>query len=103
MLVQRYLDIVLDAGTAQLIAQNRAVMRRPDARTHLASLRAPVLLMCGDDDRLAPPQHTREIAALVPQAEVVWVPQCGHMLTMEKPEFVNAALNAWLAKTFPSA
>lgn len=103
VLVQRYLDIVLDAGTAQLIAQNRAVMRRPDARLHLASLRAPVLLMCGDDDKLAPPEHTREMAALLPQAEVVWVPQCGHMLTMEKPDFVNAALNAWLAKTFPSA
>ncbi|MGJ7530445.1 alpha/beta fold hydrolase [Variovorax sp. GB1P17] len=103
VLVQRYLDIVLGAGAAQLISQNRAVMRRPDARLHLPSLRAPVLLMCGDDDRLAPPECTREMAALLPQAEVVWVPQCGHMLTMEKPEFVNAALNGWLAKQFPSS
>jgi len=31
------------------------------------------------------------------------VPQCGHMLTMEKPAFVNTALNAWLGKHFPSA
>jgi len=103
LLVQRYLDIVLGAGAAQLISQNRAVMRRPDARLHLPSLRAPVLLMCGDDDRLAPPECTREMAALLPQAEVVWVPQCGHMLTMEKPDLVNAALNGWLAKQFPSS
>ncbi|MFH0130592.1 alpha/beta fold hydrolase [Variovorax sp. VaC1] len=103
VLVQRYLDIVLGAGAAQLISQNRAVMRRPDARLHLPSLRAPVLLMCGDDDRLAPPECTREMAALLPQAEVVWVPQCGHMLTMEKPDLVNAALNGWLAKQFPSS
>lgn len=102
-LVQRYLDIVLGAGAAQLIRQNHAVMRRPDARTHLALLRAPVLLMCGDDDRLAPPECTREMAALLPRAEVVWVPQCGHMLTMEKPAFVNTALNTWLAKHFPAA
>ena len=47
-LVQRYLEIVLDAGAQQLIRQNRAVMRRPDARAHLPSLRAPVLLVCGD-------------------------------------------------------
>ncbi|SCX74657.1 alpha/beta fold hydrolase [Variovorax sp. EL159] len=103
VLVQRYLDIVLGAGAAQLISQNRAVTRRPDARLHLPSLRAPVLLMCGDDDRLAPPECTREMAALLPQAEVVWVPQCGHMLTMEKPDLVNAALNGWLAKQFPSS
>lgn len=103
VLVERYLDIVLGAGAQQLIRQNRAVMRRPDARLHLGSLRAPVLLMCGDEDRLAPPECTREIAALLPQAEVVWVPECGHMLTMEKPELVNAALNGWLARRFPAA
>lgn len=103
VLVQRYLDIVLGAGATQLIRQNRAVMRRPDARTHLPSLGAPVLLMCGDKDRLAPPECTREMASLLPQAEVVWVPECGHMLTMEKPEVVNAALNAWLSKQFPAA
>jgi len=28
------------------------------------------------------------------------VPQCGHMLTMEKPALVNDALNGWLAKLF---
>ncbi|RYY85751.1 MAG: alpha/beta fold hydrolase [Comamonadaceae bacterium] len=96
-LVQRYLDIVLSAGAVQLIRQNRAVMQRPDARLHLPLLRCPVLVMCGDSDRLTPPASSREIAALVPHAEVVWVPQCGHMLTMEKPDFVNAALNGWLA------
>ncbi len=100
LLVRRYLDIVLGAGAQQLISQNRAVMRRPDARLHLGSVRAPVLLMCGDDDKLAPPECTNEMAALLPQAEVVWVPACGHMLTMEKPELVNAALNDWLAKHF---
>jgi pimeloyl-ACP methyl ester carboxylesterase len=103
VMVQRYLDIVLGAGAEQLIRQNRAVMRRPDARLHLASLRAPVLLVCGEEDRLAPPECTSEMAALLPQAQVVWVPECGHMLTMEKPELVNAALNGWLAKHFPAA
>ncbi|WP_431769287.1 alpha/beta fold hydrolase [Variovorax paradoxus] len=97
-LVERYVQIVLDAGTQQLISQNRAVMRRPDARTHLPSLRVPVLLVCGDTDRLTPPDCTREIAALVLHAEVVWLPQCGHMLTMEKPALVNAALLSWLAQ-----
>ncbi|MET3381987.1 alpha/beta fold hydrolase [Variovorax paradoxus] len=103
VMVQRYLDIVLGAGAEQLIRQNRAVMRRPDARLHLASLRAPVLLVCGDEDRLAPPECTSEMAALLPQAQVVWVPECGHMLTMEKPEHVNTALNGWLARHFPTA
>jgi len=95
-LVQAYLDFVLDAGADQLIRQNRAIMARPDARTHLPQLRCPALVMCGDADQLTPPECSHEIAALVPGAELVMVPRCGHMLTMEKPDLVNATLRAWL-------
>ena len=91
-----YLEFVLGAGSEQLIRQNRAVIGRPDARPHLANLSCPVLVMCGDADLLTPPERSREIASLVPQAELVMVPRCGHMLTMERPDAVNATLAAWL-------
>ncbi len=91
-----YLDFVLRAGADQLIRQNRAIIARPDARRHLPQLKCPVLVMCGDADQLTPPECSEEIAALVPQAQLVIVPRCGHMLTMEKPAQVNGALTAWL-------
>lgn len=96
-LAARYVAFVLRAGARQLIAQNRAIMARPDARWHLPALRCPVLVMCGEDDQLTPPSLSREIAGLVPGAELVMVPRCGHMLTMEQPGFVNAQLARWLA------
>jgi len=95
-LVRAYLDLVLDAGAQQLIAQNRAIIGRPDARTHLSLVRCPTLVMCGDSDQLTPPECSREIAALIPGARLEMVAGCGHMLTMEKPETVNAALLRWL-------
>lgn len=95
-LVKAYLDFVYRAGAAQLVAQNRAVIARPDAREHLARVRCPTLVMCGDTDRLAPPEHSREIASLIPGAQLVIVPRCGHMLTMEQAGFVNATLAQWL-------
>jgi pimeloyl-ACP methyl ester carboxylesterase len=97
-LTQTYLDFVMAAGAKQLIRQNRAIRGRPDARVHLPTLRCPVLVVCGDSDQLTPPECSREIAALVPQAELVMVPQCGHMLTMEQPGLVNAALIDWLER-----
>ena len=97
-MVQRYLDMVLEAGAAQLISQNRAVMQRPDATRHLATVRCPVLVIYGDSDRLTPPECSLEIVGLLPRADLVRVPTCGHMLTMEKPAFVNAALLRWLQK-----
>jgi pimeloyl-ACP methyl ester carboxylesterase len=103
MLVQAYLEFVLRAGATQLIRQNRAVIERPDARTHLPALACPVLVMCGDSDQLTPPEYSREIATLVPGAQIMMVPRCGHMLTMERPDVVNAALAAWLERLAPRA
>lgn len=97
-----YLEFVLAAGDEQLIRQNRAVIARPDQRPHLPRLRCPVLVMVGDADRLTPPERAEEIAALVPQAELVVVPRCGHMLTMERPEVVNEALAGWLKTVVPA-
>ena len=91
-----YLDFVLRAGPEQLVRQNRAVIARPDARAHLGALRCPVLVMHGDCDQLVPPDNAREIAALVPHAQLVVIERCGHMLTMEQPARVNAALANWL-------
>jgi pimeloyl-ACP methyl ester carboxylesterase len=95
-LVAAYLEFVLRAGAGQLIRQNRAVIVRPDARTHLPRARCPVLVMHGEDDALVPFEHAQETAGLVPGARLVPVPRCGHMLTMEQPAFVNETLGRWL-------
>lgn len=95
-LLQTYLDFVLAAGSQQLIRQNRAVMARPDARLHLPQLTCPTLVLCGDSDQLTPPDCSREIATLIPHAELKIIADCGHMLTMERPLEVSAALLAWL-------
>ncbi len=98
-LTQTYLDFVLAAGAAQLVRQNRAVMARPDARLHLPQINCPTLVLCGDGDQLTPPECSREIASLVPAAEIQFVADCGHMLTMERPTEVNAVLLPWLDRT----
>ena len=94
-LVDRYLAMIRRAGAAQLIRQNRAVMVRTDSRPQLPHIRCPVLLACGEADQLTPPAHEREMAALMPQAQLEFVPGAGHMLTMEQPERVTALLLRW--------
>lgn len=98
-LSQSYLDFVLAAGTDQLVRQNRAVMDRPDARLFLPAIRCPTLVLCGDGDQITPPECSREIASLIAGAELQFITDCGHMLTMERPAEVNAALLPWLDRT----
>ena len=98
---QAYLAMIGRAGAEQLVAQNRAVIGRPDALAHIGGLRCPVLVLCGEGDALTPPDRSREIAAAIPGAELVLLPQCGHMLTMEQAAAVNAHLLRWLARVVP--
>ncbi|MFN7153656.1 MAG: alpha/beta fold hydrolase [Acidovorax sp.] len=98
-LVQAYLDLVLDAGAAHLVRQNRAVIHRPDARLHLPHITCPVLVVCGAADQLTPPECSAEIAALVPHADHTVLADSGHMLTMEQPDAVNHLLVQWLARS----
>jgi pimeloyl-ACP methyl ester carboxylesterase len=62
----------------------------------LAALRAlaavPVTMLVGQRDRLTPPKCTDAILAALPHAERHVFEGCGHMLPLECPEAVTAAL-----------
>jgi pimeloyl-ACP methyl ester carboxylesterase len=95
-ITNEYLRVILAAGADQLVRQNRAVIKRPDARQHLARVRCPALVMWGDSDQLTPPECAREIASLIAHSKAVEISHCGHMLTMERPDKVTAQLLGWL-------
>jgi pimeloyl-ACP methyl ester carboxylesterase len=95
-LVDAYLDMLRRAGAEQLVRQNIATAERPDSRTLLPGVSCPTLVLCGDADAVTTTEAAREIAQRVPGAEFVLIERCGHMLTMERPHEVNAALRRWL-------
>nr|WP_315246503.1 alpha/beta fold hydrolase [uncultured Albidiferax sp.] len=99
--LQRYKEMVLRTPPDLWVQQNRALGNRPDARLHLAAVRCPTLVLCGDKDLMTPPNLSEEIANLVPGAELHLLPRCGHMLTMEQPDEVNAVLLDWLGRLKP--
>jgi pimeloyl-ACP methyl ester carboxylesterase len=55
-----------------------------DLRSRLPSIRAPTLVITGEDDFVTGPTCAREVAALVPAAELAILPECGHMLWVEQ-------------------
>jgi pimeloyl-ACP methyl ester carboxylesterase len=58
----------------------------------------PVLLICGDCDPITPLAHSDAIKSHLPDAELVVVPDSGHVVMMEHPDDVNAALLSFLEK-----
>lgn len=84
-------------GPARFIRQQRAVMGRPDFQPGLAAIRCPTLVLVGEDDAITPRFMSEDMADAIAGAKLVVVPDCGHLSTLERPEAVNAALEAWLA------
>ena len=86
-----------ETGAEAFIRQQKAIMTRPDARPFLASIACPTLVLVGEGDTLTPPALSQEIAAGIKGANLVVVPECGHLSTLERPDPVNEALIAWMA------
>lgn len=79
--------------------QMLALLGRPNATPWLRLIHCPALLLTGFDDAWSPPARHLEMAQSIPNSELVVVPKCGHMSTMERPEAVTAAMRAWLARS----
>jgi len=76
--------------------QMLALLGRPNATPLLPQIQCPALVLTGRDDAWSPPARHLDMAQLIPKSELVLVPKCGHMSTMECPDEVSAAMRRWL-------
>ena len=58
----------------------------------LAAITKPTLVMTGEYDRTCTPRAAREMAAGISGAELLIVPNAGHMTHVEQPEIVLPAI-----------
>jgi 3-oxoadipate enol-lactonase len=65
---------------------------RDDVTEKLGSIRAPTLVIHGEDDRAIAMESARSIASHIAGAKLVPIPFAGHLSTIEEPAAVNAAL-----------
>jgi pimeloyl-ACP methyl ester carboxylesterase len=77
-------------------AQITALLNRPDAIDHLATIACAVLIGVGALDRWSSPEQHRDIAAAIARARYVVFADSGHMAPMETPEAVSDALLEWM-------
>ena len=86
-----------ETGAAAFVRQQTAIMRRVDSRPSLAAVACPTLVVVGEQDVLTPPDRAAEMAAAIPNARQVVVPDCGHLSTLEQPDAVTQALVEFLS------
>lgn len=85
-----------DLGPEAFARQQTAIITRPDSRPSLAAIACPTLVLVGEQDEITPLDRAVEMAHGIRGAQLVTVPECGHLSTLERPREVTRALLDWL-------
>jgi pimeloyl-ACP methyl ester carboxylesterase len=98
-LVALMTDMARSVGARGQFNQQTAMLARPDSHADLVKVRVPVLVMCGEQDPVTPVADHKAMAACIPGSRLEFIPECGHLSTIEQPQRVNAVLADWLDST----
>lgn len=85
-------------GPKGLAAAMRGLGAREPSHDVLAAYEGPALLVAGGRDVPAPPEKARAIANEMRGAELVEIPEAGHLVYLEAAEVVNVHLARFIAR-----
>nr|WP_229925425.1 alpha/beta hydrolase [Streptomyces longispororuber] len=98
--VARFAERMIESTPIDVVAEYYPAFNdhdKAEALKHFAAV--PVLVLAGDEDLVTPSGHSEVIAGLLPDAELVLVPDAGHLVMLEHPEAVTDRLADLLART----
>lgn len=79
------------------LALDAAVFDRGDITHLLPTITAPTLVIVGEEDRATPVELSKEIAALLPDAQLLTLAKTGHHPPTEAADAVTAAIAGFIA------
>ncbi|MFF9202443.1 alpha/beta fold hydrolase [Streptomyces sp. NPDC014986] len=91
--VTRFAERMIESTPIDVVAEYYPAFGdhdKTEALTRFADL--PVLVLAGVRDLVTPGEHSEAIADLLPDAELVLVPDAGHLVMLEHPEAVTDRL-----------
>ncbi|MFD9846932.1 alpha/beta fold hydrolase [Streptomyces parvus] len=104
--VARFAERLIEATPIDVVAEFYPAFTEHDKSGALPGFReVPVLILAGDKDLVTPSSHSEAIADVLPDAELVIVPDAGHLVMLEHPETVTDRLADLLVRsgTVPAA
>ncbi|WP_156722967.1 alpha/beta fold hydrolase [Streptomyces apocyni] len=101
--VARFAERLIEATPIDVVAEFYPAFvehDKADALKHFTGPKyaIPVLVLAGDRDLVTPSEHSEVIADALPNAELVIVPDGGHLVMLEHPEAVSDRLGDLLVR-----
>ena len=89
-------EIITHQPVATIQDALAALGNRPDMTAAMRQCDLPVLLVCGAEDTITPPEVMEAMEELLPRGRLLVVPEAGHLVPLEAPEIFCEALLAFL-------
>jgi pimeloyl-ACP methyl ester carboxylesterase len=98
-LIDRYWELNRFPGNREATMKrfSDAGSRNYGTRKRLATIKVPVMIMWGEEDKLIPVSSARWFADAIPGAKLIVYPKVGHIPMEEIPERSAADVKAWLS------
>jgi pimeloyl-ACP methyl ester carboxylesterase len=77
-----------------------AMAGRTDTTEYLSKINIPVLVLCGENDTLAPSSSMKKMAGKIKNSDFAIIPNSGHVTSVENPEFVAEKIRSFLLNHF---
>ncbi|MEU6439069.1 alpha/beta hydrolase [Streptomyces sp. NPDC047046] len=95
----RFATRMIEATPMEVVAAFWPAFAAHDKTAALPLLRGrPAFVLAGTDDLITPATHSRTLATALPEADLTLVPGAGHLVLLERPEEVDAAVARLLEK-----
>jgi pimeloyl-ACP methyl ester carboxylesterase len=99
-----FLERVIRATPIDVVADFYLALLAHDRRDALPVIgKVPTLVITGANDRLIPAEQTAELAAAIPGARLVRVPEAGHVVILERAEIVTEEISDLVALALDEA
>ena len=92
------MDMALNLGPDVFINQSRALQSRLDQQNTIQSIKIPVLIMCGSEDKLCPVERHEMMHNMISDSDLKIINNAGHMPTLEQPRETTEVIEEWLMR-----
>jgi pimeloyl-ACP methyl ester carboxylesterase len=95
-------EMIHDTPVATMIGFLHALGVHDETAALPVLAKLPMLIACGSDDVLTTAEHSEEMAAALPRAELLILGGAGHLVQLEQPDPIDEALVRLVDRATPS-
>ncbi len=88
--------LISEQSVVTIQAALQALADRPDMSEPMQHLKKPVLLICGSEDTITPPDVMESMEKILSEGHLLIVPEAGHLVPLEAPVVFYEAVRSFL-------